>query len=128
MLSEEIRSEIFCYSVETNCRQCEQTAPDSTSTTNSSLSADWSETDNTCHGPLLVEECQEAGGQCVTTREGFYLISGVWLAVGTLWFVWIFRALRQLQTIDPVEWRVLNKPVKREEGEAEEKFKYFYCC
>ena len=79
----------------------------------------------------MVEQCQEAGGQCVTTREGFYIISGVWLALGTLWFVWIFRALRQLQTIDPVEWRVLNKPVKREEEDEEgneEKFKYFYCC
>ena len=111
------------YSVETNCRQCEQTARDSTSTTNSSLSSDRTETDNTCHGPLLVEECQEAGGQCVTTQEGFYVMSGVWLAIGALWFVWIFRALRQLQTIEPGEWRVLNRPERRENGE---KFNYFY--
>ena len=75
-----------------------------------------------------MEQCQEAGGQCVTTREGFYTISAVWLALGALWFVWIFRALRQLQTIEPGEWRVLNRPERREVAgdNRREKFKYFY--
>ena len=101
-----------------NCRQCKQST-----TSKVGLSSDWSESENTCQGPLLVEQCQEAGGQCVTTQEAFYTISGVWLAIGALWFVWIFRALRQLQTIEPGEWRVLNRPERRQNGE---KFNYFY--
>ena len=108
------------------CRECEEEERQ-----NTGLISDWSQANNTCQGTVMVEQCREEGGQCVTTREGFYLISGVWLALGTLWFVWIFRALRHLQTINPGEWRVLNKPVKRQEEEEEgkeEKFKYFYCC
>ena len=50
-----------------------------------------------------MENCQGAGGYCVTTQEGFYTMSGVWLTIGALWFVWIFRAVRQLQTIEPGE-------------------------
>ena len=78
-----------------------------------------------------MEECQEAGGRCVTTREGFYIISGLWLALGTIWFVWIFRALRQLQTIEPGDWRIVNRQETREAREMAgddpgEKFKYFY--
>ena len=111
-----------------HCRQCEQRAPDSITSSKVILSSGWSESENTCQGPLLVEQCQEAGGQCVTTREGFYTISAVWLALGALWFVWIFRALRQLQTIEPGEWRVLNRPERREVAgdNRREKFKYFY--
>ena len=111
-----------------HCRQCDQRAPDSITTAKVILSSDWSESENTCQGPLLVEQCQEAGGQCVTTQEAFYTISGVWLAIGALWFVWIFRAMRQLQTIEPGDWRVLNRPERREVAgdNRREKFKYFY--
>ena len=104
-----------------HCRQCER-ARDTTG---------WSERDNTCQGSLLVDQCQGAGGHCVTTQEGFYTMSGVWLAIGALWFVWIFRAVRQLQTIEPGDWRVLNRQESREAREVAgddrgEKFKYFY--
>ena len=109
-----------------NCRQCE-----SGESAELELISDWVQTNNTCQGTGLVEQCEEAGGTCVTVQEGFYTVSAVWLSVGTIWFIWIFRALRQLQTIHPLEWRVLNKPEKRQEEEEEgtgEKFKYFCCC
>ena len=103
------------------CRHCAQSDPDS-----SSLSPGWSESENTCQDSLLTDQCLEAGGSCVTTQEGFYTMSGVWLTFGALWFVWIFRALRQLQTIEPGEWRVLKRE-GREEGGSDrgKKFRYF---
>ena len=110
----------------TNVRQCAESVPDSA--TKVSLSSGWSESANTCRGSLLAEQCQEAGGQCVTTQEGFYAMSGLWLTFGALWFVWIFRAVRQLQTFSPGDWRVLNRPA-REPGAGDnrkEKFRYFY--
>jgi len=94
------------------------------------LSSSWTSSNNTCHGTLMVEQCKEAGGDCVTVQEGFYTMSSVWLAIGCLWFVWVFRALRYLQSIPPREWRVVNKLEKKEEEEREmdnqEKFKIFY--
>ena len=103
-----------------NVRHCAPSVP---------LSSAWSESANTCQGPLLTEQCQEAGGQCVTAQEGFYTISGLWLTFGALWFVWIWRAVRQLQTFSPGDWRVLNRPAGGEPGAGDnmrEKFRYFY--
>ena len=102
-----------------NVRHCAQS---------DTLSSAWSESANPCQGPLLTEQCQEAGGQCVTAQEGFYTISGLWLTFGVLWFVWIFRALRHLQTIEPGNWRVLNRPERREVAgnNRRENFNYLY--
>ena len=30
----------------------------------------WSQGNNTCHGTSMVDQCEEAGGECVTTRQG----------------------------------------------------------
>ena len=75
----------------------------------------------------MVDQCKEEGGDCVTIQEGFYTMSAVWLVIGAVWFVWVFRTVRKIQTIDPKEWRVVNKPEKKEGEASEEKFKYFYC-
>ena len=114
-----------------HCRQCEpesKTVPSPLElSTNSSLGSFWSESNNTCYGTIKVDQCQEEGGHCVTIQEGFYTMSAVWLVIGAVWFVWVFRTVREIQTIDPKEWRVVNKPEKKEGEASEEKFKYFYC-
>ena len=114
-----------------HCRQCEpesKTVPSPLElSTNSSLGSFWSESNNTCYGTIKVDQCQEEGGHCVTIQEGFYTMSAVWLVIGAVWFVWVFRTVRKIQTIDPKEWRVVNKPEKKEGEASEEKFKYFYC-
>ena len=72
----------------------------------------------------------EEGGDCVTLQEGFYIMTAAWLVVGALWFVWLLRTVRHLQTINITEWRVvINRQEKKndEEEEKQEKFKYFYC-
>ena len=64
----------------------------------------------------------------MTLREGFYGVSIAWLAVGAVWFAWLFRTATHLQTIDPEQWRVVDKGREEMEDEdSEEKFKYFYC-
>ena len=87
------------------------------------VSPSWSQANNNCHGPLLKEQCKNAGGECVTLYEGFYTMSLVWVIIGAVWFVWGFRTIRQFQSLDTKEWRVVDKPVSKEE----KKFKYFYC-
>ena len=54
-----------------------------------------------------------------------FLISILWLIIACVWFIWVFRTVRQVQTINPLEWRVVNKP-KTDKENNEEKFKYFY--
>ena len=89
----------------------------------SSISSSWSQANNTCYGTAMVGQCEKEGGECVTIQEGFYAMSIVWAVIGALSFVWILRTVRHLQTIPPTEWRVVNKPEKKNE----DTFKYFYC-
>ena len=64
----------------------------------------------------------------MTLTEGFYGVSIAWLAVGAVWFAWLFRTATHLQTIHPEQWRVVDKGRdEMEEENSEEKFKYFYC-
>ena len=112
-----------------HCRQCEpesKTVPSPLElSTNSSLGSFWSESNNTCYGTIKVDQCQEEGGQCVTIQEGFYTMSVVWVVIGAVWFIWGFRTIRQFQSLDTDQWRVVDKPVN--EQEKKKKFKYFYC-
>ena len=113
-----------------HCRECQpvsQTISSPLESSNSSLLSSWSQTNNTCYGTLLVEQCKKAEGECVTVQEGFYTMSSVWLAIGAVLFVWVVRTVRQIQTIDPKEWRVVNRPERKEEEANTERFKYFYC-
>ena len=92
------------------------------------ISPSWNQEDNTCHGTLLKEQCKNAGGECVTVQEGFYIMSIIWVVIGAVWFVWGFRTIRQFQGLDTKQWRVVDKPVPTEEEKKNKrKFKYFYC-
>ena len=115
-----------------HCRQCQSHTERVTSplVTNSTFSSVWSESNNTCHSPEAASQCVEEGGDCVTLQEGFYIMSAAWLVVGALWFVWLSRTVRHLQTINITEWRVvINRQEEKndEEEKKQEKFKYFYC-
>ena len=76
---------------------------------NSTSSPSWWESDNTCDGVSQVSQCQEAGGQCVTLQEGFYMVTTAGLGLGCVWFVWLFWALRHLQAIQQNQWRVVTR-------------------
>ena len=89
------------------------------------ISPSWSQDNNTCHGPLLKEQCEAAFGECITIQEGFYTMSVVWVVIGAVWFVWGFRTIRKFQSLDTKQWRVVDKPVIEESDKS--KFKYFYC-
>ena len=115
-----------------HCRQCQSHTERVTSplVTNFTFSSVWCESNNTCHSPEAASQCVEEGGECVTLQEGFYIMTAAWLVVGALWFVWLLRTVRHLQTINITEWRVvINRQEKKndEEEEKQEKFKYFYC-
>ena len=117
-----------------HCRQCqshtERVTSDVTSdVTNFTFSSVWSESNNTCQSPERASQCVEEGGECVTLQEGFYIMSAAWLVVGAVWFVWLSRTVRHLQTINVTEWRVVIRQEKNndEEEKKQEKFKYFYC-
>ena len=87
--------------------------------------------DNSCAGTTEVEACEAGGGSCRTITEGYYILSVVCCAVGYLWLVWGWRAMRQLQRVDPLQWRVVSKigsqDQKEEFHEKKAKFRYFYC-
>jgi len=86
--------------------------------------------DNVCLGADEVKACKAGGMTCETITEGYYILSGVCFAVGFLWFVWGWRTIRKLQTIEVQEWRVVNKvqvPEDEKKQKDEQKFKYFYC-
>jgi len=85
--------------------------------------------DNVCAGTTEVEACEGTGGSCRTITEGYYILSIVCCCVGYLWLVWGWRAIGQLQRVDPGQWRVVGrtKEQTKESGEKKPKFKYFYC-
>lgn len=114
-----------------SCRQCREgtgleLSPVVFSHNQTIVSPSWGQADNNCHGSLLKKQCESAGGECITLTEGFYTMSLVWVIIGAVWFVWGFRTIRQFQSLDTKEWRVVDKPVRKEE-EQQKKFKYFYC-
>ena len=75
----------------------------------------------------MVKQCEDEMGECVTLQEGFYPMSIVWAVIGALSFLWFFRTVRQLQTIPTTQWRVVNRPDRKDEEGSQDNFKYFYC-
>lgn len=85
--------------------------------------------DNVCAGTAEVDACEAESGTCRTITEGYYILSIVCCGVGYLWLLWGWRAIRQLQRVDPEQWRVVgrNRDQNKESAEKKSKFKYFYC-
>ena len=53
-----------------------------------------------------------------------------WVVIGTIFFIWAWRALQNLQNEKKEKWSVFNKKDKAlliEKKDLEEKFSYFYC-
>lgn len=87
--------------------------------------------ENICAGTEEIEACEADGGSCRTITEGYYILSVVCCAVGYIWLVWGWRAVGQLQRVDPLQWRVVkqidSKPQAGKLSGKKSKFKYFYC-
>lgn len=83
---------------------------------------------NQCYGTMEVEGCKDAGAECDTLTEGFYILCLVCVGVGALLFLWIWRTVRTLQEIDVARWRVVqNIKYEKNEKVENENIKFFYC-
>lgn len=61
-------------------------------------------------GAKETEECQQAGGACLTEMDGFFLESFLCCGFGILWLaLWGWRTIKRLQAADDVEWLVVKK-------------------
>jgi len=65
---------------------------------------------------------------CHTVTEGYYILSTACCCLGYLWLIWGWRAIRQLQRVDPGVWRVVGRTRDNTSQDKEERFKYFYCA
>ncbi|KZT06210.1 MFS general substrate transporter [Laetiporus sulphureus 93-53] len=53
--------------------------------------------------------CAEIGGECVTERDGYYIVSGICLSLGLLSVIFfMIPTAKRLQAIPPSKWRVFS--------------------
>lgn len=53
--------------------------------------------------------CTELGGECVTERDGYYIVSSICLGLGVLSVIfYMIPTARRLQAIPPSKWRVFT--------------------
>ncbi|XP_078725653.1 acetyl-coenzyme A transporter 1 isoform X1 [Lampetra fluviatilis] len=58
-----------------------------------------------CDSPSDVQLCVEAGGSCVTTRDGYYVESALCVLLGVLWWLLLGPRMRRLQQLGPSAWQ-----------------------
>jgi MFS transporter, PAT family, solute carrier family 33 (acetyl-CoA transportor), member 1 len=51
-------------------------------------------------------ECMSAGGTCTVVRDGFYILSGVAIVVGTSLVLWMRPILKKFEAMPSSAWRV----------------------
>ena len=73
----------------------------------------------TCYEQVEVDACESAGGACVVSVDGFYILSIGCVIIGYLWYVWAGQAVRKWQQLDVSEWRVHKKSTRGIEKEME---------
>ena len=71
---------------------------------------------NTCYGKTEVEACKSGGGACVTSVDGFYILSIGCVVIGYLWFIWAGQAMRKWQEVEVLDWRVKKKDNRENNG------------
>lgn len=54
-------------------------------------------------------QCATFGGNCVTTVDGYTLLSGMLLLIGIFWVGRMKENLYYLQDLPPGNWRIVNK-------------------
>lgn len=53
--------------------------------------------------------CKNIGGECITERDGYYLVSSFCILLGSLsMLLYIYRAIKHLQVLPTSKWRVGN--------------------
>jgi len=73
---------------------------------------------HSCYEKTGVDGCTSGGGTCVTTLDGFYILSIVCVVIGYLWFIWAAKAMTKWQELEVTTWRVC-KEKRIEENEDE---------
>lgn len=62
---------------------------------------------NDCSNQKLVKECEEMGGTCSTTIDGYYFETALLTIFGLLWFkYWVRKVVRHLQLRPLSSWKV----------------------
>ena len=62
--------------------------------------------ENFCIDEGEVKICKDAGGNCDTTTDGYYILCLASAAFGMVWLIWAWRTIKRLQEVDIMEWRV----------------------
>ncbi|XP_064598931.1 acetyl-coenzyme A transporter 1-like [Liolophura sinensis] len=52
-----------------------------------------------------VKLCEDAGGKCTITVDGFYIESVICIILGLLWFMWRKRRIQELDSLEEKHWK-----------------------
>ena len=52
-----------------------------------------------------LQICTEAGNKCVTTTDGYFILTAVCFLFGLVWLVWRRNKLRQLDSLPESAWK-----------------------
>jgi len=67
-----------------------------------------------CGDSVALEQCGQAGGQCVTTVDGYYVECGLCFIIGMVWLlVWGHRTINYLSDVPEQGWRVVKSKEKQ---------------
>ncbi|CAB3993113.1 Acetyl-coenzyme A transporter 1 [Paramuricea clavata] len=59
----------------------------------------------TCSSKLNEKMCTDAGGNCITDIDGYYIETVICICIGFLWLRWKRHTTSQLQDQDPSTWK-----------------------
>ena len=71
------------------------------------------------------KRCETSGGVCRVSIDAYYIEVAISTIVGILWYLWKYRAVKQLQNLPISEWQVRrnrHKSELMEEDEEDEDF------
>ena len=54
---------------------------------------------------FFLQICREAGNKCVTTTDGYFILTAVCFLFGLVWLVWRRNKLRQLDSLPESAWK-----------------------
>ncbi|XP_076451618.1 LOW QUALITY PROTEIN: acetyl-coenzyme A transporter 1-like [Babylonia areolata] len=62
-------------------------------------------TDLSCNSKETEAACTEAGGKCVTTQDGYFILIAVCFVIGFVWLAWRRNRMRQLDSLPQSAWK-----------------------
>jgi MFS transporter, PAT family, solute carrier family 33 (acetyl-CoA transportor), member 1 len=72
-----------------------------------------------CNDELSLEQCNESGGNCEITVDGFYIEVALNFAFGVFWYFWAKTVVEKLQNLPLSEFHVLSNRNRTSELEEE---------